>query len=110
VKEMKIISLSPQNLGVIPLACHLHINEVAAICTGVWNQILTFRKISNTKYFLATAFSELAGCKRIRHRHLVCVKQNEVGSGQVLAVGFLFDLEIFLKIFLKFFSRLSTLK
>jgi hypothetical protein len=29
--------------------------------------------------------------------------QNEVGCGLVLAAGFLFDLEIFLKIFLEFF-------
>jgi hypothetical protein len=59
VKEMKIISLSPQNLGVIPLACHLHINEVAAICTGVWNQILTFRKLVIQNIFLQQLLASL---------------------------------------------------
>jgi hypothetical protein len=43
---------------------------------------------------LPVAYSAKALC--------VCV-QNEVGCGLVLAAGFLFDLEIFLKIFLEFF-------
>ena len=36
-------------------------------------------------------------------------KRNEVGSGLVLAVGFLFYLEMFLKIFKKFFPPLFKL-
>jgi hypothetical protein len=36
----------------------------------------------------------------------VLAKQNKVGSGLVLGNGFLFDLEIFLKIFQKFPPKL----
>jgi hypothetical protein len=48
---------------------------------------------------VATAFCELAGS--VFSKGIVCM-QNEVGCGLVLAAGFLFDLEIFLKIFLEF--------